>query len=147
MPSRSSSGTVMPNSSSSAITTSTSSRRSRLSASRSSAKRASGTTLSSGTDSTSTAHLRKRANSSWSTVMLLRSGQLKLVAHPEATIDGNDGARDVGGVGRGEEGDDAGDLFGRTEGAQGDLVGHPLPEVVRQYGGHVGVDRPGCDDV
>ena len=58
----------MPNSSSRAMTSST---RSRLSASRSSPNFASGTTLSSSTDSTSTAHLRKRANSSSSTVISL----------------------------------------------------------------------------
>src|SRR4051794_1687759 len=59
MPSRSSSGTSTPNSSSKAITSST---RSRLSASRSSPNLASGTTSSSGTESTSTAHFWKRAN-------------------------------------------------------------------------------------
>src|SRR5580765_3848112 len=136
MPSRSSSGTVMPNSSSRAITSST---RSRLSASRSSAKRASGTTLSSGTDSTSTAHFRNRPNSSSSTgCSLFGMGSSRLVAHAEAPVDGEHGPRDVGGVGRGQERNGTGHLVGGAEATERDPLGHLRLEVVGQDGGHVG---------
>ena len=40
------------------------------------------------------------------------------MTHAQAAVDRDDGAGDVGGVGGGEEGDDAGDLLGRGHAAQ-----------------------------
>src|SRR6476661_3759522 len=122
MPSRSSSGTSMPNSSSSAMTSST---RSTLSASRSSPNFASGTTLSASTDSTSTAQVRKRANSSSFTGSPCEVGpgrrvpsSVRSVSHAEATVDRYDGAGDVRGLGGGEEDDRRRDLVDRSQAAE-----------------------------
>src|SRR5438477_6391194 len=106
MPSSSDSSTVMSNDSSRAITSST---RSRLSASRSSPKRASGVTLSAGTCSTSTAqalNFSKAASLSiLQSFLIMRS-----VAHPEPAVDREGGAGDEAGLGGREEDDGRGNL-------------------------------------
>ena len=66
---------------------------------------------------------------------------------PRPPSTGMHGAGDVGGVGGGQEGDDAGDLVGvamRAERHGGGELGQAL---VAERGGHVGRDGPGRDDV
>ena len=66
------------------------------------------------------------------------------MAHPEAAVDRDHGAADVGGVGGDEEGDDAGDLAGPSSVRAGSL--RQFVERARRAGGHVGGDEPGGDD-
>ena len=69
------------------------------------------------------------------------------MTHAEATVDRDHRARDVPGVGAGEELDHAGDLVGRCGALErdgGDDRRHP---ILAEGAGHVGLDRAGGDDV
>src|SRR5690242_209053 len=69
------------------------------------------------------------------------------VTHAEAAVDRDHGPGDVaGGVG-GQPGDRAGDLVRAGVPAQRHLAEDLLPALLRQRGGHVGVDQSGGDDV
>src|SRR5690349_4262726 len=141
MSSSSSSSTVMSNSSSSAIT---SSARSRLSASRSSAKLASFVTLSASTARTCTARAwnRSKVSLTWVSPWVSRSQIERLEAHAEAAVDGDDGTGDVGGgIGR-EEGDRGGHLVDGADAPDGDLGAEGGALVVGHGVEHVGGDRP-----
>src|SRR5258706_1269860 len=132
----------MSNSSSRAITSST---RSRLSASRSSPNLASRTTCEGSTESTSTAHLRKRSNcSSILVVLLFDEGS---VSHAQAAIDRNHGTCDVGGIGGGEKGHDTRDFVGRGEAAERNGRRQLGLALVAEGRGHIGGDGPGRHDV
>src|SRR5579872_72189 len=143
MPSSSDSSTVTSNASSSAITSST---RSRLSASRSSPKRASGTTLSSGTCRTSTAHALNLSK-----VALSLTGSSLLVSpsetHAESAVDRDDRAGHVGGVVGGEERDHAGHVAGLPAPAHRHHGQQLLDALFPQAGDHIGLDHPWRDHV
>src|SRR5580658_6429092 len=147
MSSSSDSSTVTSKASSRAMTSST---RSRLSASRSSPKRASRTTLSSGTWSTSTVQALNLAKvaSSLTAVLLARwcvfarSCSLSQ-SHGQSTVYGEDRTGDVGGVVGGQKDHRPRHLVrcgGTPEGHHGPELLRPL---VSQRGDHICVDHPG----
>src|SRR5438105_6117222 len=143
MPSSSSSSTVMSNSSSRSITIWT---RSRLSASRSSAKLDSSVISSTGLLRLSAAVLRNRSNSS-SVISLMLLWVGDSVAHRQAAVDGDDGTGDVGRLVRGEKAYGGGHLGGSPEAADRDLTGHAFAPVVAERSRHVGLDRARGDDI
>src|SRR4051812_26802498 len=67
----------------------------------------------------------------------------KAASHVHATVHLQNLARDVGSVGRSEEGDGFCDLFSGPQASQGDDLEHLGPHLFRDVGGHVGADEAG----
>src|SRR3954452_1647885 len=144
MPSSSSSSTVTSNSSSRSITIWT---RSRLSASRSSAKFDSTLISSTGFLRLSAAVLRKRSNSSSLIGAPCAEGGGGSVAHRQTTVHRDDGTGDEGRLVGGEKAYGGRHLFGSAEPSEGYLRPAALAPLVGHRVGHVGVDRARRDDV
>src|ERR1700688_987615 len=147
MPSSSDSSTVTLKASSRAITSST---RSKLSASRSSPKRASGTTLSAGTCNTSMAHalnLSKVATSvTASSLSELCLFELCSQPHGQAPVDRKYGPGDVSSVVGGEEGDRTRNISGACLTAQRHHRQELLHALFSQASDHIRVDHAGRDN-
>ena len=77
----------------------------------------------------------------------MNPSQAASVAHAQPAVDWDDGARDVGAIGTGQERNSAGNFFRLSHASKRNRIGDVGELIVGERRSHVGRDRTGCDDV